>query len=82
MSYITQTTPNLNPSIAFNVSHDNALIAMAFGPGDHEPPAFQVGVDVMKVEIPPREPFPQFVRIFSEQVRKWWEYCVFVSHSL
>jgi len=35
---------------------------MAFGPGDDEPPAFQVGVDIMKVEIPPREPFPQFVR--------------------
>jgi len=62
------TTPNLNLPIAFNVSHDNALIAMAFGPGDQEPPAFQVGIDVMKVEIPPREPFPQFVRIFNEQL--------------
>lgn len=41
---------------------------MAFGPGGSEPPAFQIGVDIMKVEPPQREPFVQFVRIFSEQV--------------
>jgi 4'-phosphopantetheinyl transferase len=63
-----QTTPGIHPLIAFNVSHDNALIAMAFGPGDHEPPVFRVGVDIMEVKLPQREPFPQFVRIFSEQV--------------
>jgi hypothetical protein len=68
ISYAAQATPDLKPPIAFNVSHDHALVAMAFGPGDHEPPAFQVGVDIMKVELPKREPFPQFVNIFSEQV--------------
>lgn len=62
------TTPGIHPLIAFNVSHDNALIAMAFGPGDHEPPVFRVGVDIMEVKLPQREPFPQFVRIFSEQL--------------
>lgn len=41
---------------------------MAFGPGDHEPPVFRVGVDIMEVKLPQREPFPQFVRIFSEQL--------------
>jgi hypothetical protein len=68
ISYATQTTPNINPPIAFNVSHDNALVAMAFGQGDHEPPVFRVGVDIMKVEFPRRQPFPEFVRIFGEQV--------------
>jgi len=62
-----QTTPGINPPIGFSISHDNALIAMAFAPGDHEPPAFQVGVDIMKVNLPQREPFPKFVEIFSEQ---------------
>jgi len=41
---------------------------MAFGPGDHDPPAFGVGVDVMKVKMPQRELFPEFVKIFSEQL--------------
>jgi len=62
------TTPGINPPIGFSISHDNALIAMAFAPGDHEPPAFQVGVDIMKVNLPQREPFPKFVEIFSEQL--------------
>lgn len=63
-----QTTPDLNPPIAFNISHDNNLVAMAFGPGSDDPPAFRIGVDVMKVELPKRSPFPQFVKAFSEQV--------------
>ena len=41
---------------------------MAFGPGGSEPPAFQIGVDIMKVEPPQRESFAQFVNIFNEQV--------------
>lgn len=44
------------------------MIVMAFGTGDHEPPVFWVGVDIMKVKLPQREPFLQFIRIFSEQV--------------
>lgn len=62
------STPGIDPPIAYNVSHDNALITMAFGPGDHEPPAYWIGVDIMKVKLPEREPFPQFVRIFSGQL--------------
>ncbi|KAI0002984.1 4'-phosphopantetheinyl transferase superfamily [Russula compacta] len=37
------------PPIGFNVSHDNELVAMAFAPGEHGPPAFLIGVDVMMV---------------------------------
>jgi 4'-phosphopantetheinyl transferase len=42
------------PLIGFNVSHDNELVAMAFAPGEHGPPAFLIGVDVMKVHVPTR----------------------------
>jgi 4'-phosphopantetheinyl transferase len=42
------------PLIGFNVSHDNELVAMAFAPGEDGPPAFLIGVDVMKVHVPTR----------------------------
>jgi len=62
------TTPDVNPPIAYNISHDNNLVAMAFGPGSDDPPAFRIGVDVMKVALPQRQTFPQFVKVFSEQL--------------
>jgi len=43
-----------SPPIGFNVSHDNELVAMAFAPGEHGPPAFLIGVDVMRVQVPTR----------------------------
>ncbi|KAA1466168.1 4'-phosphopantetheinyl transferase [Dentipellis sp. KUC8613] len=55
------TTPGIDPPIGFNVSHDNDLVAMAFAPGVHDPPAYRIGVDVMKVQLPLREPFRSFV---------------------
>ena len=36
------------------MSHDNELVAMAFAPGEHGPPAFLIGVDVMKIQVPTR----------------------------
>jgi len=45
---------NFGQPIAFNVSHDNELVAMAFAPGHHAPPAFLIGVDVMMVQAPTR----------------------------
>jgi 4'-phosphopantetheinyl transferase len=36
------------------VSHDNELVAMAFAPGEHGPPAFLIGIDVMKIQVPTR----------------------------
>jgi len=44
------------------------MIVMAFGTGDHETPPFRIGVDIMKVKLSQREPFLQFIRIFSEQL--------------
>ena len=36
------------------MSHDNELVAMAFAPGEYGPPAFLIGVDVMRVQVPTR----------------------------
>jgi 4'-phosphopantetheinyl transferase len=42
---------------------------MAFGQaGSDDPPAFRIGVDIMKVEPPKRDPFPKFVNMFKAQV--------------
>jgi len=54
--------------MGFNVSHDNALIAMAFAPGSHNPPVFSIGIDIMKVRIPGRESFSSFVQTVGDQV--------------
>ncbi|KAG9219203.1 hypothetical protein CCMSSC00406_0001613 [Pleurotus cornucopiae] len=53
--------PKADPPIAFNITHDNGLIAMAFGPGLQLPPAYGIGVDVMKLSIPRRNSFKSFV---------------------
>lgn len=56
--------------VGFNITHDNSLIAMAFAPGIYNPPAFSIGVDVMKVKIPGRETFASFVKTVGDQVRR------------
>lgn len=58
--------------MAYNVSHDNGLVAMASSTNAHNPPAFSIGVDVMKVRVPGREPFKSFVKTMSEQVGVWF----------
>lgn len=62
----------IDPPVAFNVSHDNALVAMAFGDvtdGDAaHAPAYRLGVDVMKVELPRGETLDGFVNTFAEQL--------------
>ncbi|KAK0498528.1 hypothetical protein EDD18DRAFT_1461547 [Armillaria luteobubalina] len=60
-------TPILDPPVAFNVSHDNGLVAMVFGPGTANPPAYTIGIDVMKVRIPGRESFRSFVETVGDQ---------------
>lgn len=63
-----QVAPELNPPIGFNITHDNALIAMAFAPGVHNGPAFNVGIDVMRVRLPSQETLSSFLQIVGEQV--------------
>lgn len=60
--------PKADPPIAFNITHDNGLIAMAFGPGLQLPPAYGIGVDVMKLSIPRRNSFKSFVEGVSDAV--------------
>ncbi|KAF8845707.1 hypothetical protein BDN67DRAFT_919153 [Paxillus ammoniavirescens] len=61
------TTPGIDPPLGFNVTHDESVIAMAFGSGDLGPPAYNLGVDVMQLKVPPRITFPDFVDSVSSQ---------------
>ncbi|KAH7930301.1 4'-phosphopantetheinyl transferase [Leucogyrophana mollusca] len=62
------TTPGIEPPLGFNVTHDEGVVAMAFGTGDLGPPAFNIGVDVMKLKIPPRTSFASFVDSVGSQL--------------
>ncbi|KAF8138216.1 4'-phosphopantetheinyl transferase superfamily [Boletus edulis] len=62
------TTPGLDPPLGFNVTHDEGVVAMAFGTGDLGPPAYIIGVDVMQLKIPPRTTFCEFVDSVSSQL--------------
>ena len=71
MKNFTQSTP-IDPPIGYNITHDSGVVAMAFCSGQDlypDPPAFRVGVDVMLLQLPKRDTFPEFVGIFSEQVK-------------
>jgi len=61
-------TSGVDPSIAYNVSHDNGLVAMVSSANTHNPPAFTIGIDVMKVRIPGRETFTSFVETVGDQL--------------
>ncbi|KAL1735739.1 4'-phosphopantetheinyl transferase superfamily [Schizophyllum commune] len=61
------TTP-LDPSIAFNVSHDSSFVAMVFAPGGANPPAYSVGVDIMEVRMPRGETYASLTETFGEQL--------------
>lgn len=41
---------------------------MAFAPGEHGPPAFRIGVDVMKIWTPRGEGFASFLRGVGDTV--------------
>jgi 4'-phosphopantetheinyl transferase len=71
------TTPKSDRPFEFNVSHDNALIVMAFASGQDDPAHHspcQVGVDVMRVALPGRESLESFIQIVGNQV------CRFLPH--
>lgn len=57
--------------IGYNITHDSGLVAMAYdcSPGlYHDPPAYRIGVDVMKLQLPRRETFAEFVTIVNDQL--------------
>jgi 4'-phosphopantetheinyl transferase len=64
-----QASQTTNPPIAYNITHDNNLIAMAFGPGLDKPPAFSIGIDVMKLRVPWKDTVNSFIEIVGDQVR-------------
>jgi 4'-phosphopantetheinyl transferase len=64
----SKKSAGLDCPIAYNISHDNALVAMAFAPGIYGAPAYNLGIDVMKVRIPGRDTFASFVRTVGDQV--------------
>jgi len=64
----SKSTLDIDPSVAFNISHDNALVAMAFAPGVHGPPGFKLGIDVMKVHLPRRQTLLPFLETMTDQV--------------
>ncbi|KAI0080740.1 hypothetical protein K474DRAFT_1704543 [Panus rudis PR-1116 ss-1] len=77
---VFKTTPSGKPyietilpstRIGYNVSHDNGVIAMVFAAGeylDNHFPAYRLGVDVMRVELPDRHTLHDYFEIFSEQL--------------
>ncbi|KAG7097279.1 hypothetical protein E1B28_004644 [Marasmius oreades] len=63
------TTPGIDPPLAYNISHDNNLVVMAFAPGKTNPPSFSLGVDVMKVQMSSRQDtYTSFINIFQDQL--------------
>ncbi|KAL0949571.1 hypothetical protein HGRIS_009620 [Hohenbuehelia grisea] len=63
-----EATPELHPPLGFNITHDNALIAIAVCEGVHHPPAYSIGIDVMKIRVPGRDTFASFVHTVSDQL--------------
>ncbi|KAF9563688.1 4'-phosphopantetheinyl transferase [Agrocybe pediades] len=59
-----------NTPVAYNITHDNNLIAMAYGPGTSHPPAFSIGVDIMKIKIPGRDTLNSFITVVGEQLTR------------
>jgi len=51
-------------------------VAMAFAPGVHGPPAFQIGVDVMRVRIPRGERFTSFLRAVGDTLTQDEKRCL------
>jgi 4'-phosphopantetheinyl transferase len=65
-----QVAGTLARPLALSVSHDGALVALAFAPADVHafPPAHRLGVDVMRVALPRGEALAPFVACFEEQL--------------
>ena len=65
----------LNPPIAFNVSHDNEIVTISFSSNAHNPPAYSLGIDVMKVHLTRHDTFHSFIDTMREVVRSVSESC-------
>ncbi|KAF5321092.1 hypothetical protein D9619_000959 [Psilocybe cf. subviscida] len=70
-----------DPPIAYNVTHDNNLIAMAVAPGKLNPPAFGVGIDIMKIRVPGRETIRSFINTVGDQLTPLEHYLLKLATS-
>ncbi|VDC06934.1 unnamed protein product [Peniophora sp. CBMAI 1063] len=55
-------TPKLSPPLAFNVSHDNELVGIAYARGERE----NIGLDLMRVSRPRGTSYASFVESVGE----------------
>lgn len=65
------TTSGLGEPLGYNITHDNGCVAMAFATGEDlypNPPAYRLGIDVMRLQHPDRTTYPEFVESISEQL--------------
>ncbi|KIY67364.1 hypothetical protein CYLTODRAFT_376282 [Cylindrobasidium torrendii FP15055 ss-10] len=63
-------SPQLDPPLAYNISHDNGLVGIVYGPGINDAPAFQLGIDLMKVRIPGNDTFETFIGYMDSQLTR------------
>ncbi|KAH9844017.1 uncharacterized protein C8Q71DRAFT_793629 [Rhodofomes roseus] len=63
-------TEGIDPPIAYNITHDSGVVAMTWSSGEDlvGPPAYRLGIDVMKVHRPEHEAFANFLEAFSDQL--------------
>jgi phosphopantetheinyl transferase len=67
-------------SFVFNISHDNSAVVLAYGDDD----TTDIGVDVMKVELPKSETRASFIEVLNDQVRPtalWSRLCLWIPYS-
>jgi 4'-phosphopantetheinyl transferase len=74
ITHFSQVTGSIDPPLAFNVSHDSSLVALAFAPipaadASHAP-AYRLGVDIMRIHCPPHESLSTFIGSFEDQMSK------------
>ncbi|KAF8901709.1 hypothetical protein CPB84DRAFT_1815148 [Gymnopilus junonius] len=62
------TSQGIDDPIAYNITHDNNLVAMAFAQGVQNPPAYSLGIDIMKIKIPGRETLSSFIDVVGDQL--------------
>jgi len=58
----------MNPPLGFNLSHDWHTVLLATRRNEEAQSASDLGVDVMRAEIPERETFPSFLESIGKAV--------------
>jgi len=70
-SQLSDQSPQILPpeisALAYNITHDNGIIALAFD----TQPGSSIGVDVMKVAVPRNEKFDDFVEAMEDQLTSY-----------